>query len=813
MVSLGTLMWYGILRNTCLITLIVGHLMTSDVAAQHSGAVALRSCSNGPVIVNDALQRGDTTWLAGPQGSVGSMTDPAKPISWTCLPVQFDVRLIDAHMDTIYVAGSEGNLWYRAGGTWRRRPLPTQATVTSAASNDGRIVLVADDNTVMTMSSLQAEIDVLEAPSPDGQWRDVARHGDTIVLVGQRSSLAISTDAGLTWRRGPKATDTLQWNVVHRLRDGRWLLGGDGARVVYMDAGLTTFLKFQRVFPSDPRPQIRDHHRVDGIDRIMETADGRLWLGGRTFAANLYGIGPTHGLYHAMPDADTWTKVEFISELRPDGEAPILVDRCIGIVPDPLDVRGVRAVVSSAWNGGGVSTIHACTPSQHLSTIVGLHTPHRVLRDAEGAITGIAAQHFVGIAQENDTSFYVISNPTWVTPFDRRTPPPSMLQRVVWSTTSVNCRFDTLRTFPNARLTSLALVGNALLIGDDSCSIHRSVDAGLTWTSTTPVPGVLGISGFRYAGDRVMTIANGMEIGPRPAWAGIAPLWSSNAGATWNAIPLPPAPDSALLAIVAYKVRRDGTVWFAVSTRDERTEVIDISSWIIGSGDTLSPGPPFPDSVSDPRKAQAISMSDGPLDVVLLDLVMPDSSTVTHKGVWTGTKWELHRTRFVNAEGLVSDLPTRFARDRFNFSPQRSFTEIIGILLESTDQGITWRKSPRYSLFTPFGLSIGSVLQLPSGQISASVNGIICYLPYPATTSTFEQPTSASMSSVDRLDVRPEDLYCLLIDLNGRQHVIDLHQRTSNSIDLTQLGLSPGVYGVTIGHGRDLRRQTVLITR
>jgi hypothetical protein len=132
---------------------------------------------------------------------------------------------------------------------------------------------------------------------------------------------------------------------------------------------------------------------------------------------------------------------------------------------------------------------------------------------------------------------------------------------------------------------------------------------------------------------------------------------------------------------------------------------------------------------------------------------------------------------------------------------------------ESTDAGITWRVIPRNDLFTPFGTSIVSVVSLPQGQVIAGLRGTLGYFPFPTSTGLDLSSAPYVPSQIDHLLVDPRDELIVLTDVSGKQHRIVIAPGLSNSIDLTQLGLSPGVYGVTIGHGRDLRRQTVLITR
>jgi photosystem II stability/assembly factor-like uncharacterized protein len=794
--------------------IVIGLLATMALPAQLRDVVMIRPCSLGPTIVHDVLQQGDSIWMVGPQSSIGFMRDLASPVVWSCLPEQFDVHVVDLHRDTLFVAGTKGQLWYLADGTWKRRELPTSAAVTATVSDERRTMLLTDDNSVLVMTGLNDAITTLDAPQPDGQWRSIARHADTIVLVGQRGSLAMSTDAGSSWRSGPKPADTLQWNVAHRLADGRWLIGGDGARVAYVDPGLTTFLRIQRVFTMDPRRPPPNVARADAIDHIVQSNDGRLWIGGRTFASYLNGIEPTHGLYSALPDDPAWTKHAFISELRPEDAVPIIVDRCVGIIKDNSNEASMLAVVSCAWNDGGLTTIHACARDRHISTISGMHTPHRIVRDSLGGIKGIASQLFVGVAPESDSTFLVIANARWVTPFDRQTPAPSMLLRVTWSPTSTDCRYDTVYSFTEVRLTNLARVGGALLVGDDSCLIHRSTDEGRTWSTFRLSNGRLGTLAFAVTGRRVMTVLQGTRSTSDDEWSGTMPVFSDDEGATWRTVPLPPKADSTSLGFNEYKPRSDGSFLVSTTRFDKRTKDLSLELWILDHDGALQPGPPLPDGfVLVPGEVHNVIMPKEADDVLLVDMRMSDSSVGKHRAYWDGAKWTTRPMQQLVANGTSKRILPSASIAGFSYHPALSFLSVDRAQQFSLDDATTWSSLGVSDAFLPFGMTVYGVLHHPTGHIAVGRNGNIGYFPKQPSTGLPQVPAMPVAFQSDVLTIAPGDQQCVLTDALGRHIVIDLSEYGQQVLDLQTFGLAPGLYGAVIHHRAGIRSQAVLITR
>lgn len=787
--------------------LITGVLLLLRIPVQAQiTATNMLPCSMPPFLVTCTHVMDGRHVLAGTDGRFG-VEGPDGMMTWDCLPGSFRIQAVTSKADTLIMAGRFGNVWARIGTEWERLDVPANGDVMRAWVDSGVLWLLTANGEVVRCASIRGPYTVRQAPDLGGRWRGLAVLGDTMVVVGQRGAINASVDGGTTWMNGPAPLDTLAWNTVHRSPNGTWWLTGDGARVAQMLPPFDAFRRVDTLFQPDVRDPLGAERR-DGMDVITSVGDGTVIVGGRTYPTSFGRVNPDdHALFVLDSGSTTWRRIAF--EFNTGIEPTVFFDiKVIGITSASDSLLTTHS--TTTYNGGSFTFRHAIDLSRTSASMTRIIAGNAVeRRDTSGNVRLYESARYQSLTRLDDSTIVVIrEHDVLLGPvFAEPSTPEVLLVRIDPSRGRIRS-MEGRGTIPCTVCTQVRSYGGSLLMGGDSGTCFISADTGQTWTSQVIDSSAGRVRDLTMQGEQLATVVGKPAGRPNRAWAYNSPLVSSDNGRRWLEPPIV-IPDGQFARADFVGLAPDGTVLIAV-TQFDTASLAPTQRFVRYASSTQSTEDlPLPPDLVQSKYRAVLSMLDPQICTYLIER---DGDTSRAIGVWEGDAWRqfpiMLRDPLGNRRLRAVPQVNRFLATKSVF-----LLTLVGSSYVTGSLSEAWEPVPR--LIEEESGNVLDAIAWRDGLMIVGSMGKIQFLRSSSTSSVDVETRPRSSSPINGLWVSENEqtINVTLTDIAGNSMEVALRPDHTGWASLPDGILSPGVYGVVIGSGRTVRRQTVLITR
>ena len=755
----------------------------------------LIECEKGAPRLNSLVYHSDgKTYVAGSLGRVGWYNEAIDNYTWECLYTYDELYAGCSVGDTLVfrllqTMANETSVWTLSGTS------PTTSRITSVARGEQNWLITTIDGDVYSARAL------LNAPwqnvyhDKDIRLFGICSHDSNVVAVGSRGTIIVSTNYGADWKVGFAPIDTLSWKCVQWFPNNKWMVGGEGARLVMTGDFFETEPHVEVLFTPYKSYTYTNYH-PDAINFIQTLNDGGAIVGGFDNMRAYTGASPVENeaVFSSHAPFTEWHS----HRLTESSSLMLSAVNCVGVRQDGDTMRAFTSFKhkSSTVNGiyiGAFSANYLMRSSLHsASSVQNIDEPWYAYSGDNAAASVI-----------DSLSVIVARNYSKVTLGGYQIPGP-LLYRYTWNDNSF--WVDSIYQLPHAvySVSSILADQNDLFVGSWG-SMFVSADRGMSWSEWTYFASrITRIEGNR---DRLVVVSE-LPDAYVSGWDTNFLTVTTNQGTDWKIL-------EADVCAECYAVFHSMS-----SETNSRINILynEIDST---SGNTLNVGfvsangelfsyPALPNEMGVNVPIRTALDRSGTLSIAgaMLDDNAQWQNVIMS---FVDGQWTYHKQSFLN-NGVIEDSGVR---DIISFDKGSRLWGIVDgnkIAYFSSDSGVTWDRFK----FTVSGLpdSVNGIVSTPSTQFvfGSSVFAALVSPKTPTSVAEAPQTISHSIGYTNRIPIitscRP--LLVQAYDIRGRVVAQQVITDESTSFDPLSMTHETGVLTFVVSCEQNIQFATFI---